>query len=148
VRLREVRDSDLPVFFANHSDPATVEMSAFPARDRPEFDAHWARIRADPSMTLRTIEVDGEVAGDIGSWWEGGVLLVGYVVGPEYWGRGIATRALGAFLEIVRERPIRAWVAAHNAGSLRVLEKNGFREIARSTHPDGVVEVTMELAAP
>ena len=52
---------------------------------------------------------------------------VGYWIGKEYWGQGIATRALSEFLEQVPLRPLRAVVAKHNRGSLRVLEKCGFR---------------------
>jgi RimJ/RimL family protein N-acetyltransferase len=52
---------------------------------------------------------------------------VGYWIARDRWGRGIATAALTALLEQVTERPLCARVAAHNRGSLRVLEKCGFR---------------------
>ncbi|MET0578289.1 MAG: GNAT family N-acetyltransferase, partial [Ilumatobacteraceae bacterium] len=45
----------------------------------------------------------------------------------EYWGRGIATAALTAFLGEVTERPLHADVLKTNVGSLRVLQKCGFR---------------------
>ena len=47
-------------------------------------------------------------------------------MGREYWGKGIATRALTAFLEQVTTRPLYAHVAQHNLASIRVLEKCGF----------------------
>jgi RimJ/RimL family protein N-acetyltransferase len=56
-----------------------------------------------------------------------GVREVGFWIGKEYWGQGIATRALSKFLEQVPLRPLRASAAKHNRGSLRVLEKCGFR---------------------
>ncbi|MGW6302919.1 GNAT family N-acetyltransferase, partial [Streptomyces niveus] len=43
-----------------------------------------------------------------------------------HWGRGTATAALAALIEIVGTRPLHAHAAADNAGSIRVLEKCGF----------------------
>lgn len=43
-----------------------------------------------------------------------------------HWGKGIATRALAAFLDLETRRPLEARVAQDNRASLRVLEKNGF----------------------
>ena len=127
-------------------------MAAFPARDREQFDQHWARLRADPSLATRTIVVDGQVAGNIGSWPDRGRQFLGYWIGREYWGRGVATSALGAMLDEVTTRPLHAHVAAHNVGSIRVLEKCGFqreREQAAG-HPtpdDGVEELLYVLRA-
>jgi hypothetical protein len=44
-------------------------------------------------------------------------------------------------------RPLHAWVAVHNVASIRVLEKCGFRTVARKNeqHADGVAEVLMTL---
>ena len=70
----------------------------------------------------------GELVGDIGSWPdEGGQRKLGYWIGQEYWGRGIATAALTAFLGELTERPLYADVLRTNVGSLRVLQKCGFR---------------------
>ena len=127
VTLREVRDEDLPVFFVHQSDPESNRMASFPARDQEAFDAHWAKIRADASIVLRTILVDGTVAGNLVSFEQGGAREVGYWIGREFWGRGVATRALALFLEIVTTRPLHAVLAPHNVASRRVLEKCGFR---------------------
>jgi hypothetical protein len=51
---------------------------------------------------------------------------VGYWLGREFWGQGIATQALALFLEEEPTRPLVAHVAKHNIGSRRVLEKCGF----------------------
>ncbi len=126
VRLRDVTDADLPLFFEHQRDPAATEMAAFPARERAPFMAHWAAILADPTLAKQTILVDGQVAGNIGSWEQDGVRQVGYWLGRDYWGRGIATQALAAFLTQITPRPLYAHVAKHNIGSRRVLEKCGF----------------------
>jgi RimJ/RimL family protein N-acetyltransferase len=127
VRLREVEDSDLDVFFESQADPVAVDLADVPTRDRPAFDEHWARIRSDPETVIRTIEVDGAVAGNVLSFVPDGERVVGYWIARELWGRGIAAAALAEFLKIVTERPLYATVAPGNPGSVRVLEKNGFR---------------------
>jgi RimJ/RimL family protein N-acetyltransferase len=55
---------------------------------------------------------------------------VTYWIDRAYWGQGIATQALRALLAEVPERPLYARAASDNAGSLRVLEKCGFRVVA------------------
>ena len=101
-------------------------MAAFPSRQREAHMQHWARIMAEPSTTLRTILLDGAVAGNVVSWDSTDGREVGYWIGREFWGRGVATRALALFLEEVLDRPLYAHVARHNVASRRVLEKCGF----------------------
>ncbi len=85
------------------------------------------RIMADRTNTLKTILSNGEVAGYVVSWDHDSRREVGYWLGREYWGKGIATRALLALLESEQTRPLYACVARHNLASRRVLEKCGFR---------------------
>jgi RimJ/RimL family protein N-acetyltransferase len=91
VLLREVMESDLPVFFEHQRDPEVNRMAAFAARDRDAFMAHWSKILGDHSVVTRTIIADGHVAGNVVSWEHSGRLEVGYWIGREFWGRGIAT---------------------------------------------------------
>ena len=83
------------------------------------------------------------------SWEQSGDTLVGYWIGREYWGRGVASRALALFLMEVDERPLHAHVAAHNAGSIRVLEKCGFRVVRQQTIEESggvrIAEVILRL---
>ncbi|MEO7070962.1 MAG: GNAT family N-acetyltransferase [Nostocoides sp.] len=127
VRLRSVEDGDLDVFFDHQRDPQAVEMAGFPARDKVQFAAHWARLRTDDTLLVRTIVADGLVAGNIGCWQDDGQRLLGYWVGREFWGRGVATQALARLADEVSIRPLYAHVAVHNLGSIRVLHKCGFR---------------------
>jgi RimJ/RimL family protein N-acetyltransferase len=148
VRLRNIEPGDLPIFYEHQLDPDATRMAAFPSRDRASFDAHWEKnILGNPGAITRTILVDGQVAGNIGSWPQEGLRLVGYWIGKEHWGKGVATRALGAFLEIVTERPLHAHVVNHNIGSIRVLQKCGFslERDAVDVASDGVVELVLVL---
>ncbi|ATL26810.1 GNAT family N-acetyltransferase [Streptomyces formicae] len=134
VTLREVHDSDLPVFFRQMNDPESRHMAAFTPEDpadRDRFEAHWARNRAAADVDLRTVLADGDVVGNASVYGEPGEREVTYWIDRAYWGRGLATAALRELLVLVPERPLYARAAADNAGSLRVLEKCGFRATAR-----------------
>ena len=47
VHIRDVEDDDLELFFSHQQDPEALRMAAFTARERADFMAHWAKIRAD-----------------------------------------------------------------------------------------------------
>ncbi len=126
VSLRDVLASDLPIFFEHQRDPDAARMAAFPSREREPFMAHWARILADQSIVKQTILVDGQVAGNVVSFEQAGQREVGYWLGREYWGRGVAATALSEFLKLVSVRPLYGYVARRNIASRRVLEKCGF----------------------
>ena len=127
IRLRAVIEDDLPIFFEHQIDPDAVAMAAHLPRDQDAFQAHWTELLAKESVIKKTILFDDLVVGYIMSFVYFGVREVGYWIGKEYWGQGIATRALLEFLDQVPLRPLRASAAKHNRGSLRVLEKCGFR---------------------
>jgi RimJ/RimL family protein N-acetyltransferase len=152
VSLRPVRDSDLDAFYEQQADPESVAMAAVPAREREDHFRHWREeVLPNESGCVRAIVVDGEVAGHIVSFLRDreSEREVGYWVARKFWGRGVATAALAAFLaEEETRRPLIATVATHNAGSLRVLEKCGFEEFARVSDPkgDGVDEVHLRLS--
>ena len=149
VTLRKVEEQDLPVFFEHQRDPESVRMAAFPSREREAFFAHWKKILADDGGVMRTVLLDGQVAGNMVSWEHEGIREIGYWIGREFWGRGVASRALAEFLKVVDTRPLVAHVVRHNLGSIRVLEKCGFVEIeageAAGSGPDGVVERVFRL---
>jgi RimJ/RimL family protein N-acetyltransferase len=141
--LREVVESDLDAFFEHQREPEANEMAIFPARDRETFDTQWRRMLTDDSLIKKTIVHEGEVAGNIGSWQQEGKRLVGYWIGREFWGKGLATQALREFVAEVETRPLYAWVAATNVGSIRVLEKSGFVRVGSRT--TDVEELLYEL---
>jgi RimJ/RimL family protein N-acetyltransferase len=148
VLLREVVKSDLPVFFEHQREPEANRMAAFPARDREAFDAHWKnKVLGAPGVVVRTIVGDGEVAGNVVSWESEDERLVGYWIGREFWGQGIATEALRQFVAEVAIRPLRAHVATTNPGSIRVLEKCGFSVASDPVFVnDTVTEMVLELS--
>ena len=144
VRLRDVAEGDLPVFFEHQRDPGANRMAAFPPRNWDAFIAHWTKILGDENVTKKTILIDGRVAGNVVSFENSGEREVGYWIGREYWGKGVATKALSEFLVHVEgRRPLYAGVAKHNSASIRVLEKCGFA----FTGEEDDEEYIMKLAA-
>jgi GrpB-like predicted nucleotidyltransferase (UPF0157 family)/RimJ/RimL family protein N-acetyltransferase len=133
VVLREIVDGDLEHFFRFESEPEAIHMAAFTAKDptnRAAFDAHWTKIRSSDSVTIRTIEIVGEVAGNVLSYEESLGPEVCFWLGRDFWGRGAATEALREFVtQVDNRRPMRARAAADNAASLRVLAKCGFEVV-------------------
>lgn len=144
ITLRDVTQGDLAPFFEHQRDPDANRMAAFPARERDAFMAHWTRILADETIAKKTILVDGRVAGNIVCFGPSNEREVGYWLGKEYWGKGVATRALAQFLSHVQERPLYAHVARHNMASIRVLEKCGFKIVGESEQ-DQVQEFILKL---
>ena len=132
VSLRPLEDADLDTIYQQVTDPESIRMAAFTAEDQTDrraFLDRTSRLRADPSVSHRVIDVDGVVAGTIGSFRIDDQLEVTYWVGRAHWGKGIASAALQILLAETAERPLYARAASDNVGSLRVLEKAGFRRV-------------------
>ena len=80
------------------------------------------------------IVYNGKVVGSIGVYRQDNIHFMtaelGYYIGAEYWGKGIATKAVKFACDYVFENSdiarIYAEPFAENIGSCRVLEKNGF----------------------
>ncbi|MDP1872674.1 GNAT family N-acetyltransferase [Phenylobacterium sp.] len=120
---------DLPIFFEQQRDLAANRMAAFGAadpEDRGAFMAHWDRLLKTPGVTARTVEVAGDVAGHILNHTTAGSPSVSYWIGKPWWGQGVATRALLAFVDRIATRPVEARVAKDNIASLKVLQHAGF----------------------
>lgn len=124
--LRDVEDADLPILYEHQRDPESSRMADFPPRDWDAFTIHWAKLRADATVTTKAIVADGELVGDLFAWNRDGRRLIGYWIARSHWGRGIASAALARFVASEAARPLYAHVARHNAASLRVLAKCGF----------------------
>ena len=158
VSLRDVAETDLPIFFDFQRDSAANYMAAFTTRDptdKEAFAAHWNRILNDDRVLVKTIVFDGHVVGSVATFVdkEFGKPEVTYWIGKEYWGMGLATYALTRFLRDMTVRPIYGRAAKDNVASIRVLEKCGFRMFGQSkgfANARGAVveEVILELSDP
>jgi RimJ/RimL family protein N-acetyltransferase len=129
IHLRDVRESDFAVFFELQREPESARMAGFGTKDpdASALAARWKKSRADATTVQKAIVVGEDVVGFVASFLWQGKPEVTYWIAQRHWGRGVATTALMQLLEVVRVRPIYASAAKDNVGSLRVLEKCGFR---------------------
>jgi RimJ/RimL family protein N-acetyltransferase len=157
VHLRDVTEGDLSIFFEQQLDPVANQMAAFTAKDPADkiaFTAKWTKILGDGSITKKTVLFDGQVAGSVIAFlapWSGH-LEVSYWIGREFWGKGIATKALSGILGSLKSRPLYARVANDNLASIRVLEKCGFTVSGNdkgfaNARGEEIEEVVLELKA-
>lgn len=133
IVLRPVERGDLPRLFDLQRDDRSNEMAGTKAWDLDAFHKVWDGIFADPTVTARAIIAGGTVVGTISCFKRAGVDEVGYWIDRSWWGRGVASFALALLIKEVTARPLHATARADNAGSIRVLERCGFRQVGAST---------------
>ena len=142
--LRRWRDQDRAPFAALNADP--VVMEHFPATlTRAESDAMVDRIEAqfgEHGYGLWAVEVDGRLAGFTGLAWQLGLpfspaLEVGWRLAADCWGKGYATEAARAAMEVgLRHVPsIVSMTGRNNERSQRVMERLGMRRESEFDHP-------------
>jgi RimJ/RimL family protein N-acetyltransferase len=132
ITLAEVKKDDLNAFFQFQLDKEASYLAAFTAKDTNDETAYierYARYLTDSTINMRTIMADGEIAGSISKYVIEEEAEITYWIDRKFWGKGIATAALSAFLHLEQSRPIYGRVAFDNFGSQRVLEKCGFVKI-------------------
>jgi len=156
ILLRDVAEPDLPIFFEYQRDPAANYMAAFTARDptdKDAFAAHWKRILSDDTVLVKTIVFEGKVVGSVARFLdkEFGKPEITYWIGKQYWGMGLATKALSKFLSDEKARPIYGRAAKDNVASIRVMEKcgftiSGYNEGFANARGKEIEEVILELS--
>ena len=150
--LRDVVETDLPLFYQDQLDPEAIHMVAFTPREREVFDQHWLGTLADPTIKKQTVVYQDEVAGYVLVFNRSGEREIGYWISKKFWGQGIASRAVMDFLQLETARPLCAHIAKHNKASMRVLEKCGFRIVGEDKEfakvgEKIIVGVVMRLAS-
>ncbi|MCP2328209.1 RimJ/RimL family protein N-acetyltransferase [Hamadaea flava] len=140
VELRELTPADAEQFHAFAAHPLvqpTINATQVPTVAEVRTFLTQLAANNDGVRRERAIVVDGKVIGSIGLTLEGSSAELGYVVRPDYWGRGVATQAallmvrLG-FDELGLTR-IYAVFSMDNPASVRVVEKAGLRQVDAKT---------------
>jgi [ribosomal protein S5]-alanine N-acetyltransferase len=134
--LRKTTEIDLPFLFEQQFDNEAGYMSAFTSKewkDEQAYISKWKRLLQDPSVHQETIMIEGAVAGTVAKFEINGEAHITYAVAKEFWRKGIASIALKKFLVLEKKRPIYGHAAADNTGSVKVLEKCGFKFIRKQT---------------
>jgi RimJ/RimL family protein N-acetyltransferase len=132
ITLRITTPEDLEQLFLFQLDPEACYQAAFMAKDHADKEAYIAKhtpFLSDPTKTTRTILMNGKIIGSVSKFIMHGDAEITYWIDKQFWGQGIATKALTEFLKIETTRPIYGRIAFDNIGSQRVLEKCGFVKI-------------------
>jgi ribosomal-protein-alanine N-acetyltransferase len=136
--LRELFSSDLDplVRLANNANVSRFLVCTFPYPYTKSDGEWWINTGSKQRGAItRVIEFAGEFAGLIGitpqSGWQEHLGEIGYWVGEEFWGKGIATSALRQMTDFgfagLQLQKLCAPVLATNAASMRVLAKCGYQ---------------------
>ena len=153
LKVRSWRKDDLQALLrhANNAKIAANLRDQFPhpytRRDGIDF-LDFARSQ-EPECAF-AIEHGDEAVGGVGFLVGRDIARIsaemGYWLSEDFWGRGIATRAVTAMSEWAFDNykltRVFAMAFAHNAGSIRVLEKSGFERegvMRRSAIKNGVI---------
>ncbi len=132
ITLTKTIASDLHTLFEFQLDKEGIYLAAFTPKDPTDKAAYiekYSKFLTDPTNNTQTIKVDDQIVGSIGKFVMFGDNEITYWIDRKFWGQGIATMALQAFLEIEKSRPLHGRVAFDNFGSQKVLEKCGFVKI-------------------
>ncbi len=156
--LRPLEASDAPDVFEYQRLPEVIRYLPWPERDRAEGYAHTATraagrtLAADGDYFVFAASLPGEpatdaAAGDVAtrdrvigdfmvrvSSVQHAQLELGWVLHPEFQGRGFAREAAGAVLafafEVLNAHRVQAFLDARNAGSAALCERLGMRREA------------------
>jgi RimJ/RimL family protein N-acetyltransferase len=141
VRLRPWTTGDLPLLQRTLGDPGLTAHLGGPEAPDKVLERHGRYLAmGDPgagTMFVSLVGPDRLVAGTHGYWKRMGdgaaIWETGWIVLPEFQGRGIATRATQLMAELAwadaPDRPIHAYPAVDNPASNAVCRKAGFRLI-------------------
>jgi [ribosomal protein S5]-alanine N-acetyltransferase len=134
ITLTETEKDDLNAFFQFQLDKEASYLAAFTAKnsnDKAAYLEKYTKFLTDPTINMRTIKVNDEIAGSIAKFVMENEAGITYWIDKKFWGQGIATTALKNFLEMEQTRPIYGRVAFDNYGSQKVLEKCGFVKVGK-----------------
>lgn len=132
IKLRKTEITDLEFFFIFQLDYEANYLAAFTSKDPTDKTAYlqkYTKLLNDRTINMQTIIVKNIIAGSVSKFEMEGKAEVTYWIDKNFWGKGVATKALEAFLKNENKRPLFGRVAFDNFGSQRVLEKCNFIKI-------------------
>jgi RimJ/RimL family protein N-acetyltransferase len=134
--LRPWRPTDLDSLVANANDSSVSRnlRDRFPYPYTGNDGRAWLARAIDEADRSWAIDIEGEAVGGVGLHLGNDVhrhsAELGYWLGQRFWGRGIMTRVLRAFVPTAMDAfqlyRLHAMVYENNPASARVLEKAGF----------------------
>jgi len=153
ISLHPITEADLDILFEFENDPIANKMADFPVRKRKAFNLHWQqKVLANEKAIAQGIWIDDVLVGNVVSWINSDpavksdpqMRLVGYWIGREHWGKGIATKAVEMFLKQFISSPVFAYIDKQNLGSVAVAYANGFFDVT-AQYPQLISKVNLRL---
>jgi len=135
LQLRPSVAEDINHFYTYQLDPEANYLAAFTAKDPQDKAAYlekYTRLLNLPTVNMQTIIMNNTIAGTVTKFEINGEAEVSFWIDKQFWGQGVATKALQMFLEIETTRPIFGHAAFDNFGSQKVLAHCGFIKIGVS----------------
>ncbi len=137
IKLRDysIADADRFAVLANNENVSRYLIYTFPYPYTKQDAEWWVKTRSKANNALaEAIEFQEKFVGTVGitpqTGWKEHSAEIGYWVGEEYWGKGIAPEALRAMSDIafsaMKYKKLFAPVLGPNKASMRVLEKCGY----------------------
>lgn len=148
--LRRHREEDAAVLYEDFGrDPKMFEYSGWNPYATPEMAEETVRrflnSYEDPHFYGWAVERDGRMIGTIGAYDfdpDEASIEVGCSIARTNWGNGYAGEALAAALDYLTQqegvRTVKAWCAADNIGSKRIMEKAGMQLVSTE---EGALEI-------
>ena len=139
VTLRDLEPDDAEAVHSFCSDPVVTQWSVWGPNTRADTQAFLREVMAEKAAAQRSrftfaVMVGGQVTGTAGVWVTSSANRngeLGYTMHRNAWGKGLGTEVAGLLLEFAfgplgLDR-VEATCHPENTGSVRVLEKNGFK---------------------
>ena len=137
ITLRDytIKDVERLVTLANNKNVSQYLVNTFPYPYTKSDAVWWIKTGSKANgIVSKVIKYQNLFVGSVGitpqSGWREHVAEIGYWLGEEYWGNGIATKALTQMTDyafsVLRYRKLFAEVLSENKASMRVLEKCGY----------------------
>lgn len=135
LRVWQKNDAQQMATIANNKNIWNNVLDSFPSPYTVMDALQWInRESTAQPITKFAIDYNGTVVGGIGMILNEDVykntVELGYFVGENYWGKGIATQAIQQIVMLINQNPvvtrIMARVYAHNKASMKALQKAGF----------------------
>lgn len=137
LSMRQITATDWALFERLHTDPEVIKQCFDLPSDtdiREKFESRlpvWSVTSGDWLCLVITDKETGDDIGITGFYYDGKAAEVGYLIQPQFAGKGYGTESLMALVSwSARTLSIghyQAIVTAGNAASERVLEKSGFQ---------------------
>ena len=135
IRNWQISDAQALAAVANNRNVWNSIRNEFPSPYTVMDALAWIKhANEEKPVANFAIEIGHVVAGNISCIWHKDVYAktveVGYFIGENYWGKGIASAAVALILEAIKKNKeivrIEAKIFGGNGASARVLEKNNF----------------------